>query len=224
MLLPDRLTMMQRIQDAARHGYHHFTSGQTSPEKWPELRRKFDKLYATDLKSSTRCNWRKRGEAVSFVYGYPSPPYETPRIVRWVLLSTEGVGLVHGREQLLHMQGARLELDGYELLHDGKSWSWRMTKKRFQYWRDRIHAVAALHPERRTIGEDAAGKFDADAEAIQDALYNAPGFRLVRRQIGELVQFLRTEWKRLRPNTGIQPRARTFLPYVQRLPNKGKTA
>jgi hypothetical protein len=118
------------------------------------------------------------------------------------------------------MQEANLELDGYELVHDGRSWSWRMTKKRFQYWRDRIHAVAALHPERRTIGEDAAGVFDTNVEAIQDALYNAPGFRLVRQQVGKLVQFLRAEWKRLRPNTGIQPRLRTFLPYVQRLPNK----
>lgn len=219
MLLPDRLTLMQRIQDLARHGYHHFTSGQTSPEKWPELRKKFDKLYATNLKPSTRHNWRKRGEAVSLVYGCPSSPHESPCKVRWVLLSTEGMGLVHEREQLLHMSGARLELEGYELVHDGRSWSWRMTKRRVQYWRDRIHAVAALHPERRTIGEDAAGKFDADAEAIQDALYHTPGFRLARQQVGKLVQFLRMEWKRLRPNTGIQPRVRTYLPYVQRLPN-----
>jgi hypothetical protein len=220
MLLPDRLTLMQRIQDAARHGYYHFTSGQISPEKWLELRKKFAMLYSTNLKKSTRCNWRKRGDAVSFCYGYPSPPHESPRVVRWVLLSTEGVGLVHAREQLLHMQGTHLELDGYEIVHDGRSWSWRMTTKRFQYWRDRIHAVAALHPERRAIGEDAAGVFDANAEAIQDALYNAPGFRLVRQQVGKLVQFLRAEWKRLRPNTGVQPRLRTFLPYVQRLPNK----
>lgn len=222
MLLPDRLTLMQRIQDAARHGYHHFTTGQTTPEKWSALGMKFDKLYATGLKKSTRSNRRRCGEAVSFAYGCQSPPHESPRVIRWVLLSTDGIGFVHEREQLLHMQMARLELDGYELVHDGVSWSWRMTKKRFQYWRDRIHAVAALHPARRTIGEDAAGKFDADAEAIQDALYNAPGFRLVRRQVGELVQFLRMEWTRLRPNTGIQPRGRTFLPYVQRLPNKRK--
>lgn len=95
-----------------------------------------------------------------------------------------------------------------------------MTKKRFQYWRDRIHSVAALRIERRTIGEDAAGKYDADIEAIQDALYNAPGFRLVRKQVGGLVQFSRQEWKRLRPNSGTPPRVRTFLPYVQRLPNR----
>src|SRR5512135_705496 len=110
MLLPDRLTLMQRIQDQARHGYHYFTSGQTSPEKWPELLRKFDKLYATGLKASTRHNWRKRGEAVSMVYGCQSPPHESPCVVKWVLLSTDGIGLVHGREQLLHMPEVRLEI------------------------------------------------------------------------------------------------------------------
>jgi hypothetical protein len=222
MLLPDRLTLMQRVQDAARHRYLHFTAGQTSPEKWPALSRKFNKLYSTDLKKSTRSNRRRRGEAVALVYGCLSPPHKSPRVVSWVLLSTEGIGLIHGLERLWHMQGTRLELDGYELVHDGVSWTWRMTKKRYQYWRDRIHAIAALHPERRTIGEDAAGKYDADIEAIQDALYNAPGFRLVRRQVGELVQFLRMEWRRLRPNTSLQPRVRTFLPYVQRLSNKQK--
>lgn len=220
MLLPNRLTLMQRLQDAARHGYHQYTMGQSTPEKWPALSMKFARLYATDLKKSTRSNRRKQGEAVSLLYGTESPPYQSPRIINWVLLSTDGIGLVHARENLLHMQGSRLTLGGYELVHDGMTWSWRMTKERYRYWRERVHSVAARSPERRSTGEDAVGRFDADAEAIQDALYNSPGFRLVRRQVGELVQYLRMEWKRLRSNSGIQPRERTFLRYVQRLPNK----
>ena len=52
------------------------------------------------------------------------------------------------------------------------------------------------------------------------ALYNMPGFRLVRRQAGKLVAFANGEWRRLRPATGPQIRKQTFLPYVQRLPNQ----
>lgn len=219
MLLPDRLTLMQRIQDAARHGYHHYTMGHVSPEKWPELSRKFAGLYATDLTKSTRSSRRKRGEAVALLYGAESSPYESPSRVAWALLCTEGAGRVHVREQLRDMRTERLHLHGYELVHDGVSWSWRMTRERYNYWRERIHAVAAFPPERRSTGEDFAGRFDVDAEAIQDALYHAPGFRLVRRQVGELVQFLRMEWRRLRPAAGVQPRVRSFLPYVQRLSN-----
>ena len=55
-----------------------------------------------------------------------------------------------------------------------------------------------------------------------DALYNTPGFRLVRRQVGQLVTFARREWERLRPASGPKLNARTFLPYVTRLPNQRK--
>lgn len=112
-MLPDRLTLMQRVQDAARHGYHYFISGQTSPEKWPDLSRKFAKLYSTDLKKSTRSNWRKRGDAVSFCYGYPSPPHESPRVVRWVLLSTEGV---HVNCMPLYLEPVVLQLLGQGMI------------------------------------------------------------------------------------------------------------
>ena len=46
------------------------------------------------------------------------------------------------------------------------------------------------------------------------ALYNMPGFRLVRRQAGKLVAFANGEWRRLRPATGPQIRKQTFLPYA----------
>jgi hypothetical protein len=135
------------------------------------------------------------------------------------MMVTEGRGRVNGREQLRDIRQDRLSLEGFELVHDGCTWSWKMTRERFQYWRERIHAVAAKRPGARAVGHDSAGPFDADIEKIMDALYNSPGFRLTRRQVGELVKFARAEWRRLRPNDGIGIRRRNFLPYIQRLPN-----
>ena len=36
-LLPDSLTFMQRVQDAARLGYPWFVAGELSLDKWPSL-------------------------------------------------------------------------------------------------------------------------------------------------------------------------------------------
>lgn len=221
-LLPNRLTLMQRIQDAARNGYTWYTFGEIPLEKWPDFEAKFAGKYETDLSKSLRCKRRKAGEAVSLLYGHYPPPYGLRPRVTWVLAVTDGRGRVHGSEKLHEFRRDRLTFDGYELVHDGVSWTWQMTRARVNYWRERIHAIAAIQPESRRIGQDSAGSFDMDIEQVMDALYNAPGFRLVRRQIGKLVAFAKAEWKRLRPNTGVLIRERTFLPYVQRLPNSKK--
>lgn len=219
MLLPNRLTLMQRIQDAARNGYTHYTVGQIERDKWPKLEAKFAGAYDTELPKSTRSKRRSAGESVSLLYGTEPPPYEPAAKVVWVLVVSEGKGRVHGREQLRELRHQRIELDGYELVHDGVGWSWQMTQKRVNYWRERIHACAARRPEYRSTGQDDAGAYDPEIERIMDALYNAPGFRLVRRQVGKLVAYAKAEWKRLRP-AGVQIRTRTYLPIVTRLPNQ----
>ena len=79
--------------------------------------------------------------------------------------------------------------------------------------------IASAPPDRRQIRRDAAGEFDAEIESVMDELYRAPGFRLMRRQIGKLVAFAQGEWRRLRPESGPQIRPRTFLPYMTRRSN-----
>lgn len=49
------------------------------------------------------------------------------------------------------------------------------------------------------------------------SLYQSPGFRLVRRQVGMLARWLRMEWGKLRKEP--MPELPTFLAYVRRLPN-----
>ena len=219
MLLPDRLTLMQRLQDAARNGFTHYTLGQVEPAKWAKLATKFAHAYETDLSKATRSRRRRAGQAVALLYGASPPPYIEAGKVTWALVVTEGKGRVHEREQLRELRAERIELDGYELVHDGVSWSWRMTQKRYRYWQDRIREICTKPPARRAVAQRDGVTVDPDIEQVLDALYNAPGFRLVRRQVGQLVTYARREWQRVRPENGPQLHARSFLPYVRRLPN-----
>jgi hypothetical protein len=128
------------------------------------------------------------------------------------------------REQLqdLRQKDHRLATpDGrYELVHDGVSWSWQMSKPCLKKYRERIHQVAAQPFSRRRQIEIDGVVRDLAIERLQDQLYAEPGFRLIRRQVGQLVRYLRGEWKRLRPVCGPQPREISFLPYVRFRPNK----
>jgi len=219
-ILPDSLTYMQRIQDAARLGYPWYVSGELSLEKWASLEIKLSELYDCNLPKSTRSKRRSSGEAVTLLYAVAGPPDQSPRMVRWVMAVTDGKGRVHAREKLLRFDTERCSfIDRYELVHDGVGWSWRMNRKRVEALRERIHEIASAPPDRRQIRRDADGQYDAEIESLMDELYRAPGFRLMRRQIGKLVGFAQGEWRRLRPESGPQIRPRTFLPYVTRRPN-----
>lgn len=222
MLLPDRLTLMQRLQDAARNGFTHYIVGQVELAKWSKLSSKFGVLYETNLAKATRSRRRRAGQAVALLYGANPPPYIEDGKVVWVLMATEGKGRIHERDQqqLRALRAERIELDGYELVHDGVSWSWRLTQKRYRYWQDRILEICTRPPKKRRVAQLRGVAVDPDMEQVLDALYNAPGYRLVRRQVGQLVTFAKREWQRARPANGPQLKARSFLPYVQRLPNK----
>lgn len=211
--------IMQRLSDAARYGYLFYTTGELDDrETLKRLTRKFAQLYETTLSKDSKYRRRRAGEATASLYILERPSMPLHRY--WfALMATKGVGLIHLHEQLHHLRQERLTLDGYELVHDGRCWSWQMTHQTLQYWRARIHTLAALPPERRRRCEDAQGAFDPDAEHLLASLYRVPGFRLARRQVGQLVTFMRGEWQRLRPATEVQPRWRTFLSYVRRLPN-----
>ena len=212
-----KTVLMQRLMDAARFGYHHYTTGTLDdPVKLDRLKRKFAARYDTEASRAVRYRRRRSGEAAAKLYVLERPT--SPRY--WfVLLATEGIGRVHSYETLHDLHHDRVTLDGYELVHDGRAWSWQMTRDTLHTWRARIHTLAALPPERRRVQSDARGVFDRDAERVLASLYAVPGFRLARRQVGTLVTFMRGEWQRLRPSAAVSPRWRTFLPYVRRLRN-----
>jgi len=141
--------------------------------------------------------------------------------IQWVMMVTEGKGRIHSKEDLQNIEKKRLEIGGFELVHDGVCWTWKMTSARVRYWKKRILDIAKRSPEKRKINIDLETRkaSDTEIEAVMDTLYRSPGFRLVRRQVGGLVAHANASWARYRPSSGPSIRKRTYLPYVRRLPN-----
>lgn len=205
-----RIVYLQRCQDAAR-SYTWFITGTCPAADSGRLVAKFSRTYETGISPSSKSKRKRSGFAVASAYGYRLPSGD----LRFTLFVTDGAGLVHNREKLSKLGDCRVTDGDLELVHDGKTWSWRLRREALDKWRDRIHREATRPPERRTIVDGT----DADAERLLDQLYALPGFRGVRSQVGDLVHLLVSEFRRHRPD-GTAPKARTFLPYVQRLANR----
>jgi hypothetical protein len=226
MLHPDKIRFMQRLQQAAVHQHVFYTAGRTDLPGFDRLTKKFADAYGTDLSRQTKHKHRLAGEASSCLHGVRlTTRSENGQLsVDWVLLVSAGRGLVTHCEQLQDLRDPRSRLkspdERHELVHDGKTWSWRLTHRGYNQYLDRIHRIASLSPDRRRQIEINGVSRDADAEILLDRLYSEPGFRLVRRQVGKLVAELRRDWKRLRPASGPQLSERYFLAYVRFLPDQ----
>jgi len=226
MLHPDKIRFMQRLQQAAVHQHVFYASGRTDLSGFNRLAKKFADAYGTDLRRQTKHKRRLAGEATSSLHGVRlATRSENGQLsVDWVLLVSAGLGLVTHREKLQDLRDSRSRLKSadqrHELVHDGKTWSWRMTHRSYNHYADRIHRIASLPPDRRRPIEIEGAQRDADAEVLLDRLYAEPGFRLVRRQVGKLVAELRRDWKRLRPASGPQLSEGTSLAYVRFLPSQ----
>lgn len=212
MIIDRKIYLMQRLQQAVVKGSatRYVTIETDTREQAEKLLKKFALVYDTDLTPSTKTRRRKAGEATTAAYCYERPQRENQARYWIVLLVSEGVGRVEQHEKLIAVTNTnrRLQLDGYELVHDGVKWSWRMTKPTYQYWEKRIRIICALPPERRKPQE---------IERLILDLAKVPGFRLARRQVGNLYTLLKREWKRLRPSTDVLPPTPTYLPYVRML-------
>lgn len=227
MLYDTSLTMMQRLQQAAGNDYLFYTTGRIQRDKFDDLVCKFNLQYETGISRQSKARRKRSGMATSCLHVLHTrwlPQSNEEQQIWFVLMATKGTGRIHVRERLqdLRQKDSRLTTadDRYELVHDGVSWSWKITKSHYKKYRERIHQIAALPaPRRRQIEMDGIVR-DLAIERLQDQLYAEPGFRLVRRQVGQLVKYLRAEWKRLRPVAGPQPREISYLPYVRFRPNK----
>ena len=198
-----KILAMQRLQDAARFDYCLYFQGEFGLEKLPAIAKKFAREYDTELTKSQRSRRKLSGEAVTqFLVWKP----ESGDAATFWLLTTGGKGRVMERESFVDLRDKehRISLTGYELVHDGVSWSWRMEKTTYTNHQKRLrNAILA----KNNLALDMA------------SLFSSPGFRLVRRQVGMLSKWLRGEWLRLRKDTEPMPALPTFLAYVRRLPN-----
>ncbi|MCS3805824.1 hypothetical protein HNO92_003252 [Chromobacterium alkanivorans] len=231
MLYDNTLTFLQRLQMAATHGLYHYTSGDIDLERYDRMAKKFAATYGTQLSRQTKQKRRRAGEASASLFAVRRstiPDSEGKIPVYWVLIASPGIGRIHEREKLLDLRNrdARLTAaDGkYELVHDGKTWSWQLSSAAYRQYQQKIHNIATLPARRRQEIEIDGIRRDKQAELLLDKLYTEPGFRLLRRQVGLLVKEMRGEWERLRPGNGPRLSKRSFLPYIRFLPDKPRRA
>ncbi|MGF6510647.1 hypothetical protein [Paraburkholderia sp. 32] len=190
---------MQRIQDALVDGYTEYQMIECSLDKAKELARQFAASYETEISKQAR--WRRRRSGIACAKFLTLADDQTVRGV--LMVTAEGKGLIR-REALADANQARIQLGGYEMVHDGVSWSWRFSAATMKQWKTSIHRAIAKDDQNQLL------------EIIR-RLYRCAGFRLVRKQVGELVNYIRGEWRRLR--NGPPPPLPTFLPYIKRLPD-----
>jgi hypothetical protein len=190
--------LMQRVQDAVIDGYHSYQYIQCSAAKAAQLARQFAAEYETEISKQARYRRKMAGIAVARFFSV-----EEGGTVTAFLMATEGKGLVR-REAMHDPAKKRITLGQYELVHDGVSWSWRLTPEAIKQWRKRIHDAIARDNLTQLL------------TTIRH-LYRSAGFRIVRKQIGQLANYIRGEWRRLRK--GTPPDLPTFLYYMRRLPD-----
>lgn len=164
--------------------------------------------YESEISPSSKSKRRKSGLATTTTHAYEYPLKDAENRFWVILLVSDGMGLVE-REDLQHIKQNRIEMDYYELVHDGSTWSWQMKSSTVKYWEDRIRRVCAAKPSSRS---------PVIAQSLVNSIEKAPKFRLVRKQIGNLFSLYRQEWRRLRPENDAMPSFPTFLPYVRQLP------
>lgn len=199
-----KLVAMQRLQQASPH-YTHHTTGEMTVEKFEKLRAKFARLYGVDDSASSKSRAKKKGFAVATLIAWL---HRHGRVYFW-LLASEGRGSVWTNEQLAKNSELRIKaFGGYELVHDGRSWSWRYVESHIRSLQMSIHNFVAH-------------KKDDQLAQLIEQIFRTAGFRLARQQAGHLIAFFRADWKRLRREP--LPTVPTRMLYVRTLPNDAPT-
>lgn len=206
-ILLHKTSLMQRIADWVRVGYHHWTSGTVEADKAAALVRKFTRYYRIDLDRNRRARAKKAGEGCAVFLAWEC----SPGVLSWFLLVSAGDHPAHQLEKLrdaLDPHG-RITLTGYELVRATRagaaspSWTWRMSPSTYEDWRRRI-----IETVRR-----------GDALTIRQAiasLYRVPGFAGCRAHVKKCLNLFKAEWKRSR-GSELFPAMPRLLPYVRRV-------
>ena len=214
IVFKSKVVVMQRIQDLVRRDYHHWTSGIIPAAKIGRLVKKFDSKYGISASKAERQRRKRYGVRTGWLIIWQP---ETDGLAMWWLVVDERH--VANQVEMTRFAGdkdARIKIpaadaigskDGisdYELVRLDGRWTWRMTKKRYDAWRDRIRQ-AVLEPEsdRRAMLCRQAGY----------SLHRAPGFRGIRSDVYELIRYFRARWRRAR-------RGKTSPPVSLQLPSK----
>lgn len=189
---------LRYVLECVENGYHHHTSGTLPATKVAMFVHKMADQYAIHATRGARAWARQKHRACTRLVMYPLVHESEDWI--FVLLATDGIGLVHDQQALgdARKPGERLQwlekykngnvLPQYELVgrpvrsRTGAShrWTWRMTEGCFQTMKHWIDVGA----QRVRSSEKKDPKRLVDAV---DALRKMPGFRGVREQKRQLI-------------------------------------
>jgi hypothetical protein len=118
MIIAHKSAFMQRIQEAAAHGYEWVITGSIDIHKFDNLYRKMNALYDVKMDKNRRYRAKKSGKCTCRFYATP----EKDNQILWVVLATAGDGLFHNEEKRV-----KRSLSGFQVF--GQYHLTRMTKK-----------------------------------------------------------------------------------------------
>ncbi len=194
-----KTAVMQAIQKVASKGYVLYISGEIEAKKALGFAEKMNSSYGICRNENQRYYAKKQGKANTFLYMYPIK--NSTKFLWWILV-TEGKGDIVDKERLISIydKSQRLTWAGdYELItvpreNAKPAVTWRMTRKCYQSWNDRIRqAIRARYNN------------DLSQQALW-SLSRAPGFSGIRDQVKRLQKTYAGEWKRTRRNTEDMPK------------------
>ena len=209
-VLLHKSSLMQKLADYVRFGFVEYVTGFVRAERAAAFARKMMRYYRVELGADRnhRARSKAAGEGCAILLLYAG----ATGVLTWFVLVSPGP---HPARLLERLKSAvdrdeRIVVKGdYELVRHTRfggtrpSWSWKMTEETYRGVRQRVI--------------DCVRKRDDEAlRQLVYSLYRAPGFAIVRRQIGKTVALLRAEWKRAGRHGGL-PALPAKLPYVARL-------
>ncbi len=192
MIFKHKTDFMREIVRLVAHGYHWYTNGTTDPKKLSGLMLKFDDRYAINATPQQRYRRKAKGECNTQFLAWQD---ETGSVI-WLLLSTEGEGVVRQLEALQDCREKkhRIQLTGYELVKTPRKgegataqWTFRISSENYAAWEERLKtAVRKWHPHNDDLLKQALW-----------SLRRIPGFSETRRQGFALEGYAKAQWKRV---------------------------
>ena len=192
MIFKHKTDFMREVVRLVAHGYHYCTTGTTEPKKLSGLMLKFDDRYAINATPQQRYRRKAKGECNTQFLAWQD---ETCSVI-WLLLSTEGEGVVRQLEALkdCREKKTRIGLTGYELVKTPRKgegataqWTWRIDSENYAAWEERLKtAVRKWHTHNDDLLKQALW-----------SLRRIPGFSEARRQGFALESYAKAQWKRV---------------------------
>ena len=192
MIFKHKTDFMREVVRLVAHGYHWYTSGTTDPKKLSALILKFDDRYAINATPQQRYRRKSKGDSNTQLLAWQD---ETGAVI-WLLLATEGEGVVRQLEALkdCREKKTRIGLTGYELVKTPRKgegataqWTWRIDSENYAAWEERLKtAVRKWHTHNDDLLKQALW-----------SLRRIPGFSEARRQGFALESYAKAQWKRV---------------------------